>query len=147
MKIEAKTIDEFFDNSLEKKEDIMLIDKMLKESLPQLERQLFSGDTITLLGYGKMDWFNKQESGVWPLISIAPQKNYISIYIAAKKEDVYLPEFYKDRLGKVSIGKNCIRIGKLKNVNIEVLLELFYTAYEWSLEEKQKYGRNCAKPI
>jgi hypothetical protein len=36
----------------------------------------------------------------------------------------YVAEMFKDKLGKVSVGKSCIRFKKLEDLNMGVLTEL-----------------------
>lgn len=74
MKINAATIEEFFGASGVQASDLRTIDHLRVETAPELKRQLFAGPSITLLGYGEMTWANQSASGVWPFISLAPQK-------------------------------------------------------------------------
>lgn len=74
MKINAATIEEFFGASGVQASDLRAIDRLRVETAPELKRQLFAGPSITLLGYGEMTWANQSASGVWPFISLAPQK-------------------------------------------------------------------------
>ena len=84
MKVKANTIEELFSASREHESDLRELDKLIVKTAPKLKRQLFSGPSITMIGYGEMTWMNKSSSGVWPLISVAPQKGTISIYVAAE---------------------------------------------------------------
>lgn len=60
----------------------------------------------------------------WPIIALASQKNYISVYVCASDGKEYIAEKYKDKLGKVSVGKSCIRFKKLEDVDLNVLKEV-----------------------
>ena len=148
MKINANTIEELFSASGKQEADLREIDQLIVQTAPELKRQLFSGPSITMLGYGEMTWMNKSSSGVWPLISVAPQKGNISIYIAAEKDGTPLAQIYdKQRLGKVNNGKNCIRFKKLADVNVDELRNAVLDAIEWSKVQERMYGRNCAQPV
>ncbi|MCI0566136.1 DUF1801 domain-containing protein [bacterium] len=73
-------------------------------------------------GYGSFKYKNyKKENLRWPIIALASQKNYISVYVCAVKDGDYVAEQYKDELGKVSVGKSCIRFKKLEDVNLKTL--------------------------
>lgn len=147
MKVEANTIEELFAASGVKEGDLRRIDRLIVETAPELKRQLFSGPSITMLGYGEMSWERKSGSGVWPLIGVAPQKHHISIYVAAEKDGTPLPEFYEERLGKVSLGKNCIRIKRMADVSEDELRNAVRDAVAWSAVQETMYGRNCAVPV
>lgn len=58
---------------------------------------------------------------MWPIVALASQKNYISLYVCAVKDGQYLAEKYKNELGKVSVGKSCIRFKKLTDLNLKTL--------------------------
>lgn len=147
MKVEANTIDELFAAAGKWEDDLRAIDRLIVATAPSLKRQLFSGPSITMLGYGEMTWQNQSASGVWPLIGVAPQKNNISIYVAAEKDGVPLPQLYKERLGKALMGKNCIRIRRLASVPLDALRSAVLDAVEWSQIQERMYGRNCAQPV
>jgi hypothetical protein len=50
----------------------------------------------------------------------------IADYIAAvdKKTGRYLPELHADQLGKVSVGKSCIRLKRLSDVDLTTLKKI-----------------------
>lgn len=147
MRIIADNIEELILKSGEFVDLMTRLDEIISNKTQGLKRQLFTGRSITMIGYGEMPWKNSISEGVWPLISMAPQKNSVSLYIAAEKEGIPLPIVYKAQLGKVSVGKNCIRIRKIENLNIDIFQNLIDDAIDWSNNQINKYGRNCAKPI
>ena len=146
MKLEAQSIEELFQKSEEHEELIRLIDKIIIESAPELSRKLFSGSSITMVGYGEMTWKTASADGIWPLISLAPQKNSVNLYIAAEKEEIPLPQYFIDSFGKSAIGKNCIRIRSINKLDPHVLKELVRETLLWADLKKNLYGRNCAYP-
>lgn len=112
MKIEATTIEGFFDNCGKWENLIRESDKKLKNLLSSLDRKIYDKKSITLLGYGGI----KDKKGeIWPLVSIAPQKNTVSIYVSATKNNTYILDSYQDKLKDCVLGKGCI---KFKNVNL-----------------------------
>lgn len=147
MKAHANTIEELFTASGEQEADMRALDKLIVKTAPKLKRHLFSGPSITMIGYGEMTWMNKSSSGVWPLISVAPQKGNISIYVAAEKDGVPLATIYRNRLGKTNNGKNCIRFKRLADVSMDELRTAILDAIEWSKVQETICGRNCAQPV
>lgn len=111
--------------SPERKDIILSVDKLIQKTVPSLKPNFL----YNMLGYGAFDYINyKKENIKWPVIALASQKNYISLYACAILDGKYLAEDYKDRLGKVSVGKSCIRFKHLEDLNIEVLKKLLVEA-------------------
>ena len=55
-------------------------------------------------------------------------KHYISLYLCATDGNGYLAEQNRERLGKVSVGKSCIRFKDLNDLNLKVAMELIRKA-------------------
>ena len=80
-------------------------------------------------GYGKFKYENyKKEIIDWPTIALASQKNYMSLYLCAVDKGEYIAEKYKNELGKVSVGKSCIRFKKLEDLNLKTLKKVIKLA-------------------
>ncbi|MDC7233054.1 MAG: DUF1801 domain-containing protein [Spirochaetales bacterium] len=144
MRIEAVSIEDLFQKSGNKEELIRLLDRIITEEAPGLERQFFSGPSITMIGYGEMPWNTASASGTWPVISLAPQKDTVNLYIAAEKEGKPLPSFYIEDFGKSAVGKSCVRIRSVKTLKKEALISLIRETVQWADAEKNRYGRRCA---
>lgn len=117
--VKAKTAQEYFDALPEERKTSMLfLHKFILKTAPQLK----SNFLYNMLGYGSFKYKNyKKETIDWPVIALASQKNYLSMYVCAIDKGGYIAEQYKDELGKVSVGKSCIRFKKLENVNLKTL--------------------------
>lgn len=115
----ATSIKEYFDALTEdRKKIIKFLDAFIKKAVPKL-KPCFS---YNMLGYGNFKYKNyKKEIIDWPLIALASQKNYISLYVCAIKDGKYIAETFKEKLGKVSVGKSCIRFKKLEDLDLEAL--------------------------
>lgn len=147
MKHDVSTIEEFFAVSGDFEPDLREVDRVITDTAPGLKRQLFAGPSITMLGYGEMDWKNKSGSGVWPLIGMAAQKHYIALYVAATRDDETLASYYRDRLGKTNNGKNCIRFKRMADIDSGQLAEAVRDAVSWAEVQQEQFGRSCAVPI
>lgn len=115
----AKTVPEYF-NALppERREILEALQKIIKKVAPKLKPNFI----YNMPGYGSFKYTNyKKEVIDWPIISIASQKNYVSVYVCALKDGEYLAEKYKDQLGKVSVGKSCIRFRRLEDLDLKIL--------------------------
>lgn len=124
----AKTVDEYIAAlPAERKEPILFLHALIQKTAPSLKPYF----AYNMLGYGAFKYSNyKKEIIDWPIVSLASQKNYMSLYICSVENGEYIAEKNKDRLGKVSVGRSCIRFKKLEDLNVEVLKEVIQKAEE-----------------
>jgi uncharacterized protein YdhG (YjbR/CyaY superfamily) len=117
--VKAKTLKSYFASlSGERKNTLVFLDKYIKKVAPNL-KPIFS---YNMPGYGTFKYKNyKKEIIDWPVVAMASQKNYISIYVCALDGKQYVAEKYKKFLGKVSVGKSCIRFKKLEDLDLKGL--------------------------
>lgn len=147
MKLEADSIEEYFAAAGDREADLRRVDEVITDAAPELKRQLFTGPSITMIGYGEMDWERKSGSGVWPLIGMAAQKQHIALYVAAVKDGETLASHYEDRLGKTNNGKNCIRFRRMDDIDPSELANAVLDAVAWAEIQEEEFGRNCASPV
>jgi hypothetical protein len=124
--ITEKTVKGYIDAvPKERKDAIKLLHNLIQKTTPKLKPHF----AYNMLGYGSFPYKNyKNEMIMWPTIALANQKQYMSIYVCALKDGVYLAEKYKKELGKVSVGRSCIRIKKIEDINIPVLQKVLKEA-------------------
>ena len=125
MKIQAKTIEEFFKASGEKKDDLRKLDQIIIETVPDVQRGLKVTPSISMIAY----WPAGMSREKWPVIALAPQKHYLSLYVRGVKDGQSLGDYYANRLGKTNNGKGCIRFRFLSEVSTEGLQQLIKDAF------------------
>lgn len=86
-----------------------------------------SPEAMTIVGYYVVPYKTSTYDGEYPLISIVPQKNNISIYVMVTIDGKFLVPEYAEVFGKSNIGKSCIRI--------KAMTDLKYQALEGLLEK------------
>lgn len=125
----AKTIKEYLASVPEDRKELMnFLHQFIQKSAPKLKPHF----AINMLGYGLFPWRNyKKEPIKWPVISLANQKNYVSIYICSVHDGKYVAETYARELGKVSVGKSCIRFKKLEDVHLPTLKKVIALAAKY----------------
>ena len=124
--VKAKNVKEYIDSLPdERKKIILFLHNLIQECSPLFKSHF----AYNMLGYGSFPYKNyKKELIEWPIIALASQKNYISIYICALEQGEYIVEKYKSLLGKVSVGKSCIRFKKLEDLNLDELKKILKKA-------------------
>jgi hypothetical protein len=109
----------------DRKKIVEFLDAFIKKASTDLKPHFASN----MLGYGSFKYKNyKKEIIDWPTVALAAQKNYISIYICALEDGEYIAEKYKDKLGRVSVGRSCIRFKKLEDLNLSELEKIIKKA-------------------
>ncbi len=109
----------------DRQELVRFLHAFIQKAAPKLKAYF----AYNMLGYGSFPYRNyKHEPITWPVISLANQKNYVSIYVCSIVDGKYTAETFKKDLGKVSVGKSCIRFKKLEDVNLPALKKLIQVA-------------------
>jgi hypothetical protein len=97
----------------------------IRRAAPSLRPRIAYG----MIGYGCHHYrYASGREGESPVIALASQKQHISLYLCLCDGTGYLPEKNKARLGKVSVGKSCIRFRRLEDLNLPVAMQLVKTA-------------------
>jgi hypothetical protein len=130
-KVEASSIDEYFSADPTRETDLRAVDRLIRAAAPGLKRRFFGGTadgspgmSMKLIGYGLFQYHVRDRPVDWPVIGLALQKNYLSLYVAAVEDDAYVVERYAGRLGKVGMGRNNIRFKTYPDLDHETLREL-----------------------
>ena len=118
-KNDAKSIEEYLllvpDD---RKKDIDFLHAFIQKAVPKLKPHYASN----MIGYGSFYYLDsKKQKRDWPIISLANQKNYITIYVCALIDDKVALEKYKKDLGKLTKGISCIRFKRIEEINLETL--------------------------
>ena len=101
------------------------VHEVIRSAAPQLEPAV----TGKMLGYGPFHYrYATGREGDTYVVSLASQKQYVSLYLCAAVDGSYLAEANAARLGNVSVGKSCVRFRKVEDLDLDVLAELVRTA-------------------
>lgn len=137
MKIAATNPTEYLE-SLESdfKKDLIMLDKEITKIIKGQPRALWQGifwggSEQNIIGHGDMSYKNYSIKNIeWFGIGLAEQKNYISLYVNAVDGRQYLTEKYKDRLGKVKVGKSSVSFKSLDDIGLNMLKEFLTRSKE-----------------
>jgi hypothetical protein len=126
----AKTPEEYIGMLEEpRKTEVQKLFDFIKKVMPNEKPFIQSG----MIGFKSFHYKSKSgREGDWPFIALASRKDYISLYVCAVSENMYVAEKYKNELPKADIGRSCIRFKKLEDLDLKVLEKI--------IKEGQKTG-------
>lgn len=83
----------------------------------------------SMIGFGVYHYKSERSSqeGDWPLAAFSPRKQNLSLYVLSTLPNA---EPLLEKLGKHKIGKGCLYINRLSDVDTEVLTEIIRRSYE-----------------
>lgn len=92
----------------------------------------------SIIGFGKYHYKSEKsnQKGDWPMLGFSPRKSAISLYIyTGLREHAHLLQ----DLGKFKMGKACIYVKKLSDIQIEAMRRIMEASIQYL---KQKYPTN-----
>ena len=110
-------LDSYVDNEQKKKDSLELISLMQEWS--GFEPKMWGP---TIIGFGSYQYkYASGHEGDAPMLGFSPRKAQFSLYVysATKKSDELLKDF-----GKFKMGKSCIYIKKLADIDISILEQI-----------------------
>ena len=112
------------------REQLTELDRLIAAPMAGLERVLWrgvfwGGTEQAIIGYGDYRVRNSRGKEVeWFLVGLAVQKNYLSIYISAAEDGVYLSKKYAATLGTVKVGASSISFSTVDDIDADALVAL-----------------------
>jgi Domain of unknown function (DU1801) len=111
----------------ERRETVRAVHERVLAEVPELDVRMWN----KFIGYGSYHYRSASgREGDWFPIGLTNNKRYVSLYVCVADDDGYLAEQNAERLGKVSVGKSCIRFTRLENLDLDVAGELCRRAAE-----------------
>jgi len=113
-RVTADTLQAYLDFDPERKHDLVKLHKLIERAAPTLKRFFHQGTPageagmrMKMIGYGKFRYAIKSgKTTEWPVIGVALQKNYISVYVAVTKHGDAIVPGYAGQLGELRMGGN-----------------------------------------
>jgi hypothetical protein len=124
-------ISSFADTEQKRKDSVELL-KLMQE-FTGYEPKMWGG---SIIGFGQYHYKSERsrQEGDWPLVGFSPRKAAISLYVysgSAGQEDLL------KELGKFKMGKGCIYVKKLSDINQQTLKKIIKSTIE-HLQSKYK---------
>lgn len=122
MRYDVTSIEELYEVA-NHKEVMEFIDNIILEQYPNIERYLAISDTMSMIGY------IKKKDG-FPLLALASQKNFVSLYVASYKNNENIINKYRDQFAKSVMKSSCLSFKSIKQINEEILRKIIIEAVE-----------------
>ncbi|MBP7273772.1 MAG: DUF1801 domain-containing protein [Saprospiraceae bacterium] len=114
-----------FTDSLQKREDSFVLIKLM-QAVSGYEPRMWGP---SIIGFGTYHYkYASGHEGDAPLIGFSPRKAAISLYVFTGLPE---HEYLLTNLGKFKMGKACIYVNKLADINIDVLKNLMQKSIDY----------------
>jgi len=125
--------------------ELKALHALMRKAAPDLKRHFHvgtpageAGMRMNMIGYGQFRYAIKAgKSTSWPVVGVALQKNYISVYIAVTRNGKPLVPFYAGKLGELRMGGNNFSFERFADLNAPALGSLFAEAAAIFKADKQ----------
>ena len=123
---------EDFSNTDQKKKDSYLLIELMR-SVTGEEPKMWGP---SIIGFGTYHYKSERsrQEGDWPMVGFSPRKAAISLYVYTGSQD---HAHLLNGLGKFKMGKACIYIKKLEDIDLAVLTRLMKETIQFL---QVKYG-------
>jgi len=112
-RVEAASLSEYLDFDPARRVELAKFDAAMKKSAPALKRYFHEGTPagspgmrLKMIGYGRFRYRASAVEIVWPVVGLALQKNYVSVYLSVTKNGAPLLRGYADELGALRSSHN-----------------------------------------
>jgi hypothetical protein len=103
--------------------ELRVLHAAIRKAAPRLKPHL--AYNATMVGYGPYHYkYDSGREGDCPIVALSSRAQHISLYIAGTRAGKPIAEAAKARLGRVAVGKVCIRFKKLADLNLSEAMDL-----------------------
>ena len=139
-------MEEYFRFDPAREAELRAVDALIRAAAPSLARWFVPGTpagepgmTMTMIGYGRYEYELKSSTVpiAWPVLGLALQKNYISLYSSAYDDNGPFTCGYAGRLGRARVSsKGVVTFTSGRDLNLDALAEMI-TAIEAGLATRE----------
>jgi hypothetical protein len=134
-RVTADSLAAYLDFDPERNPDLVKLHALIRET-PALKRYFHRGTPageagmrMKMIGYGKFRYAIKSgKSTEWPVIGVALQKNYISVYVSVTRGGAPIVRAYAGKLGELRAGANNFSFEKFDDLSTPTLSSLIAEA-------------------
>ena len=130
-RVTADSLSAYLNFDPTRKADLVRLHELVRSIAPDLKRYFHEGTPagqagmrMKMIGYGKFRYAAKSADVEWPVIGVALQKNYISVYVALTRDGKPILGPYAKRLGAARVGRNNFSFEKIDDIDTRALSSL-----------------------
>jgi hypothetical protein len=135
-RVDADSLQAYLDFDPERKADLLKLDVAIRKAAPALTRHFHQGTPageagmrMKMIGYGKFRFAIKSgQTVIWPVVGVALQKNYISVYLSITKDGAPIVDAGGGALGELRWGRNNFSFERYDDLVVETVALLFEEA-------------------
>ena len=132
-RVTAESLQSYLAFDPKRRPDLEKLNTLMRKAAPGFKRYLHMGTPagsagmrMKMIGYGRFRYAIKSgKTASWPVVGVALQKNYISVYLAITKDGLPSVRSYSDQLGALRTGHNNFSFEKFDDLNAAALSSLF----------------------
>jgi hypothetical protein len=132
-RVPAATLEEYLAFDPARRGDLVRLHDLLRRAAPDLQRHFHKGTPpgepgmrFKMVGYGRFHYPARTGRRVeWPVIGVALQKNYISVYVTVTKAEKPIVRTYAGRLGELRMGGNNFSFARFDDLDAAGVSSLF----------------------
>jgi hypothetical protein len=135
-RVGVETLEAYFAFDPRREADLHRLDALIRKAAPSLKRYFHKGTPagvpgmrFKMIGYGKSFYrATTGENVEWPVVGVALQKNYISVYFVVTKRGAAVTDPYAGRLGELRMGRNNFSFARFDDLDSSTAAALFSDA-------------------
>jgi hypothetical protein len=132
-RVDVDNLKDYLDFDPKRKSDLQKIDKLIRGSAPGLKRYFHRGTPagepgmrFKMIGYGKFKYVaGNGQYVVWPVVGVALQKNYISVYLSVIRDGASSIQLYAGKMGQMRTGQNNFSFRAYEDLDARLVASLF----------------------
>lgn len=143
--VDVDSLQAYLDFDPRRKADLQKLNGLMRKAAPDLKRHFHAGTPageagmrMKMIGYGRFQYAIKSgKTTSWPVIGVALQKNYISVYLSVTRGRKSLVSCYAGKLGELRCGGNNFSFEKFSDLNASAVGSLVTEAADIFKADKE----------
>jgi hypothetical protein len=135
-RVDVETLEAYFAFDPKREADLRRFDRLICTAAPTLKRYFHQGAPagqpgmrFRMIGYARSSYrATSGEKVEWPVVGVALQKNYISVYFAVTKGGAPVTDPYAGRLGERRMGHNNFSFERFDDLDVAAAAPLLSVA-------------------
>ena len=131
-RVDVDSLQAYLDFDRKRKGDLLKLHALVRKAAPGLKRHFHAGTPaghagmrFKMIGYGRFHYTaGNGEKVAWPVIGVALQKNYVSVYLTVTKNGAPVLRGYVAKLGAKRSGGNNFSFESFGDLDAKALSSL-----------------------